>query len=327
MKTLGLSVWGLGNHAINRILPAISSIKELSLIGVCSRNEKKVVDVAKNWNCIGWTDPNEMLNNPNIHIIYLATPIGVHFDLATQAINAGKHVWCEKPLTCNYKNTQKLIRLAKQNKKMVTEAFMYLYHPQFKKVQNFVNDKKNGLVHSIICRFGLPNLKNPGFRVDPSLCGGALWDVASYPVSAMIALYPDLNLQVLFSEIYKKKHNHLDTSGRAVLVFSNGTTAYLEWANGVGYKNEIEVWSEQGSLYTDKIFSKPENYKPIFHTRDLAGNVSKDYGDISEQFEEMLSNFCQMFDSPDQIETEYEFILARAKVMDEIVAVANLKMI
>ena len=75
MNTLGIAIWGLGNHARNRILPALSSIKELSLIGVCSRTEKKVIACAQQWNCRGWTDPNEMLNNPNVDIVYLATPI------------------------------------------------------------------------------------------------------------------------------------------------------------------------------------------------------------------------------------------------------------
>ena len=190
MNALGIAIWGLGNHARNRILPALSSIQELSLIGVCSRTEKKVVECAQQWNCLGWTDPNEMLNNPNVDIVYLATPIGVHFNLAIQALKAGKHVWCEKPLTCNYEDTKTLVRLARESKKMLAEAFMYLHHPQFSKVKNLVNDGKIGQVHSVICRFGIPILKDPGFRHDPSLCGGALWDVATYTVSAVLALFP-----------------------------------------------------------------------------------------------------------------------------------------
>ena len=138
-------------------------------------------------------------------------------------------------------------------------------------------------------------------------------------------MYQDQHVKVLFSEVCQKEGDLVDTEGRAVLRFSNGATAYLEWAIGVGYKNEIELWSEKGSFYTDKIFSKPENYKPIYLTRDINGNESVGYGDISEQFKEMFNNFYNMFDSPKQIATEYESILARAQVMDEIVRVADLK--
>ena len=324
MKTLGLALCGLGNHAIKRIFPALTSIKEISLIGVCSRNEKKVKECSKNWNCFGWTDYNEMLSNPNIDIVYIATPIGVHFNFAIQALKADKHVWCEKPLTCDYKDTKALIKFAIENKKMITEAFMYLHHPQFNKVKRFVDDKKTGQIHSVICRFGIPNLKDPGFRINPSLGGGALWDVASYTISAALALYPKQKVQVLFSEVCNKENFPIDTEGRALLRFSGGTTAYLEWGIGVGYKNEIELWSEKCSLYTDKIFSKPENYQPIFRTRDIYGNESKEYGDISEQFEEMLYNFYNMLDFPEQIKNEYDCIINRARVMDEIVRFNNL---
>ena len=101
MNTVGIAVWGLGNHALNRILPPLSKIKEFNLIGVCSRSETKVTDCASKWNCHGWLNPNEMLSNTKVDIIYLSSPIGVHFKMALKALKAGKHVWCEKPLTCN----------------------------------------------------------------------------------------------------------------------------------------------------------------------------------------------------------------------------------
>ena len=324
MKKLGIAVWGLGNHALNRIIPAINSVQELSLIGVCSRNENKVLECTENWDCHGWVDSSEMLSNSSIDVIYISTPIGIHFNQAIQALKAGKHVWCEKPLTCDYENTIELVKLAKENRKMITEAFMFLYHPQFNKVQNFVKDKKTGHIFSVVCRFGIPKIKNPGFRIDPTLGGGALWDVASYTVAAVLALYSDLQVKVLFSEVCKKENSPVDSEGRAVLRFSNGSSAYLEWGIEVGYKNEIELWSDKGSFYTDKIFSKPENYQPIYLTRDIKGNESLDYGNISEQFKEMFYNFYNMFDSLELIKEEYDNILKRARVMDEIVRFSDL---
>jgi dTDP-3,4-didehydro-2,6-dideoxy-alpha-D-glucose 3-reductase len=324
MKKLGIAVWGLGNHALNRIIPAINSVQELSLIGVCSRNENKVLESTENWDCHGWVDSSEMLSNSSIDVIYISTPIGIHFKQAIQALKAGKHVWCEKPLTCDYENTIELVKLAKEKRKMITEAFMFLYHPQFNKVQNFVKDKKTGHIFSVVCRFGIPKIKNPGFRIDPTLGGGALWDVASYTVAAVLALYSDLQVKVLFSEVCKKENSPVDSEGRAVLRFSNGSSAYLEWGIEVGYKNEIELWSDKGSFYTDKIFSKPENYQPIYLTRDIKGNESLDYGNISEQFKEMFYNFYNMFDSSELIKEEYDNILKRARVMDEIVRLSDL---
>ena len=136
MSLLNVAVWGLGNHARERILPALSAIDKIKLIGVCSRNTEVVETLAEQWDCYGWNDPERMLNSTDVDIIYIATPIGVHFSQAKQAIEAGKHVWCEKPLTCRYIDTQTLVLLAEKKDKVLTESFMYLYHSQFHKVKN-----------------------------------------------------------------------------------------------------------------------------------------------------------------------------------------------
>ena len=199
MNDFRITVWGLGKHARTRIIPALSFLKEFSLVGVCSRTEKVVKACAEELDCDGWIDPEIMLGSNKVDIVYISTPIGVHFKLAKMALEAKKHVWCEKPLTCNYNHTKKLIDLAEKNKKMLNEAFMFLYHPQFIKIQNLIKNKELGDVHSVVCRFGIPTLDEPGFRNSAELCGGALWDVASYTVAAVLELFYDQNVQVLFS--------------------------------------------------------------------------------------------------------------------------------
>ena len=317
MSILNIAVWGLGNHAQNRILPALSMMDEIKLIGVCSRNSKVVELCSQHWDCYGWSDSDEMLSSKNVDVIYIATPIGIHFSLAQQAIKAGKHVWCEKPLTCSYTNTQTLVSLAEEKDKVLTESFMYLYHPQFQRVKKFIDDSEG--IHSVICRFGIPALDNPGFRNDPEMCGGALWDVATYTTSALLPLFPGQQVKVIFSEVLTKKGLKVDTEGRALLRFSQGTTAYLEWGVGVSYRNEIDLWAKDGSFFTDKIFSKPKEYLPQYQIRDLNGNESVENGDQSEQFIDMFRNFLRIMNDKEQALTERENILKRAKLMNDIV--------
>jgi dTDP-3,4-didehydro-2,6-dideoxy-alpha-D-glucose 3-reductase len=312
-----VAVWGLGNHAIKRILPALASIDEIKLVGVCSRNRRVVDECAKQWKCHGWISPSEMLNCDNVDVIYIATPIGAHFSLSEQALTAGKHVWCEKPLTCDYDETKFLVSLAEKVNKGLTESFMYLHHPQFLRLKQFIDDSKK--VHSIVCRFGIPTLENPGFRNEPELCGGALWDVATYTVSSVLALFPNQKVDILFSEVQQKEDSPVDTEGRVLLRFSKGATAYLEWGVGVAYKNEFDVWTKNGSLFTDKIFSKPKDYKPKYYIRDLNGNVCVEHGEQSEQFVQMFHNFVQLIGDDQKIAEERELILVRAKLMNDIV--------
>ena len=317
MSLLNVAVWGLGNHAQNRILPALSAMNEIKLIGVCSRDSEVVGTCAERWGCYGWNDPERMLNSTEVDVVYIATPIGIHFSLAKLAIEAGKHVWCEKPLTCSYIDTQILVSLSEKKGKVLTESFMYLYHPQFQRVKKFVDDSKG--VHSVICRFGIPTLDKPGFRNSSELCRGALWDVATYTVSALLPLFPDQQVKVIFSEVLTKKGMQVDSEGRAVLRFSQGATAYLEWGVGVAYKNEIDLWAKDSSFFTDKIFSKPKEYLPQYKIRDLNGNEIIENGEESEQFMDMFRNFVEIMNDKEKPLTERKNILQRAKLMNDIV--------
>ncbi len=169
------------------------------------------------------------------------------------------------------------------------------------------------------CRFGIPFLEKHGFRHDPDLCGGAFWDVASYTISAVLELFPEQELEVVFAEVCKKENFPVDIEGRALLSSSNGAKAYLDWGIGLGYRNEIDLWAENGSFFTDKVFSKPEDYRPVYRLRDKNGNESLEYGEQAEQFVEMFRSFSFMLNNSKLTANERDRILQRANVMDEVV--------
>jgi len=319
MRALGVAVWGLGNHAIKRIIPALDSMQKILLIGVCSRSQNVVNECSVAWNCVGWTDPFKMLENNQVDVVYISSPIGIHTIQATQVLNAGKHVWCEKPLACKHQDTQLLIKLAKNKGLMLAESFMYMHHSQYKAVQEFINKGESGQLSSIICRFGIPSLDKPGFRDDISLGGGAFWDLASYPVSAVLGLLPEQSAKVVFSELmYESEGSNLDKKGHALLKFSGGATTYLEWAVGVAYKNEVDLWLENASFFSDKIFSKPDDYQPIYRIRDINGNEELVYGETLNQFIKMFDYFYNAIGSSQLCSEMYDDILNRSELMDRI---------
>jgi len=116
-----------------------------------------------------------------------------------------------------------------------------------------------------------------------------------------------------------KKGLQVDSDGRALLKFSQGVTAYLEWGVGIAYKNEIDIWAEDGSFFTDKIFSKPKGYRPQYKIRDINGNESVENGEQSEQFIDMFRNFIGIMNDKERVIIERENILQRAKLMNDIV--------
>lgn len=323
MKVLNVAIWGLGRHAINKIIPELLLMKNINLIGICSRNKKNIKKFENEIGCIGWTDPDQMLNHKSVDVVLITSPIGLHYDHAKAALSSGKHVWCEKPLTSKHSDTLELIRLAKNKQLILKECFMSLHHPQFQFVKKFVKDNLKSGVKSLMCRFGMPFLENIGFRSDPNLCGGAVWDLGSHTIATSIELFPNEEVKLLFSEMTFDKSN-VDFDGRAIIKFSGGTSAYLEWGFGVSYKNDINIWANKSSLYTDKIFSKPKNFQPKFDISNEKGVIRSSYGEVSNQFQNMYLDFYKSHQLSYKKSIDVNMI-KRSKIIDEIIKFAEKK--
>lgn len=318
MKSIRVAVWGLGRHAINNILPAVAATDGLELYGVCSRNAAVVSEHAAHWRCQGWTDPDLMLGDPAADAVYVATPIGLHAAHGARVLRAGKHLWCEKPVTARLSDTLQLLAIAQSDGLSVCEAFMYLYHPQFERLVRYLGDGTLGPVRSVSCRFGIPALERPGFRNDAALGGGALLDVGCYPVSAIHALFPDDSVHVAHAAVRARAGSAVDTDGHAVMALSGGAEAFLEWRTGCAYRNEIDLWGEAGSVSTDKLFSKGADYVPDFRVRDLRGAETRESGARCNHFSSMLQSFRRTVDDPDAASSERSRIVKRAETLDMI---------
>jgi dTDP-3,4-didehydro-2,6-dideoxy-alpha-D-glucose 3-reductase len=313
-----IAVWGLGKHAISRILPAISEVNGLRLVGVCSRKESVVKECAEKMNCHGWTDPDDMLKEQDVDIIYLATPIGLHAKQGKSVLSAGKHLWCEKPFTCNFTESEELIRLSRRSELTVAEGFMYLYHAQFKEIRKKVLTNQLGPIKEVSFKFGFPQLECPGFRYESRLCGGALWDVGSYSISAALNLFKNEEIMVKHVDLRNSENYDVDFDGTVILDFSGGARVISTWHIGASYKNEVDVWGEKGSIYSDKIFSKVDCYTPKLRCRDEYGVETVNTLDSMNQFVEMFSQFLLLLESKNDAEQERKDIIQRARVMDEI---------
>lgn len=315
MKTV---VCGIGPHAMRNLLPAFARADGVELYGVCSRSSDAVSRARSEFGCNGWTDFREMLADESVQAVFLATPFALHASQGKAVLLAGKHLWCEKPFTATLADTVALTTLAEQRKLTVAEGLMYLYHPQFAQLVGILNSGRIGYIHTVLSRFGIPPLERPSFRTDPKLAGGALLDVGCYPVSAALALLGDRDPKLSFAAASRENDAAPDYAGRVVLEFERGATAVLEWAVGVAYRNEIDVWGTKGSVWTDRIFSKPPDCVPRFRVRDERGNEMEEEGMAADHFAEMLESFAELAGDTAKGGTERAAIIRRAGVMQQI---------
>ena len=228
-----------------------------------------------------------MLSDEEVDAVYVATPTGLHYAHGMQVLGAGKHLWSEKALADTFPRVQELVRESYERDLGLCEGLMYLYHPQFRFIADTVTQPSFGRILSVNCQFGLPPLEQPGFRFTRELGGGALLDVAPYPVSATLRLL-GTGLSLMKSLLFQPSGFEVDTHGVALMSNEGGACAFLEWGYNRAYRNEISVWGENASLYSDFIFSKPPGHEALVSVRDRHGKVK--CHDI-----EPTNSFCSMF--------------------------------
>lgn len=318
MRELQVAVWGLGSHAVRNILPALQVCPGIKLYGVCSRDTEVVSRIASELACESWSETDQMLADPKVDVVYLSTPIGLHALHGRTVLMADKHLWCEKPLGENADQVTSLLGLSRERGVTLGEGFMYLYHPQFKYLRELLWSGRLGQIHSIACRFGLPPLVHPGFRIDPQLGGGAFLDVGSYPISAAASFFPDSAPDILLAEITRAPGSPVDSAGRAVLRYENDVCVALEWGINRAYRSEIDFWGNEGSVSSERVFSKPADYVPRFRFLDLHGKESSESGKADNHFVAMIKSFRSLVDDSVGAERERLLIGRRAQLADSI---------
>ena len=188
--------WGLLSTAnINQAL--IAPLRESprnKLAAVASRDANKAsVYAAENHIEHAFGSYEAMLASPDVDVIYISLPNSLHAEWAIKAMNAGKHVLCEKPLANTVEDVDAMFAAAKKNKVVLAEAFMYRHHPQTLAVKDLVASGAIGELRLIRGAFSFPIGDEADIRLNPNLGGGSIWDVGCYPISyarTMVGLEP-----------------------------------------------------------------------------------------------------------------------------------------
>ncbi len=152
-----------------------------------------------------FTDPDQMIKDPNIDVIYIATPHTFHYDYIKKALNAGKHVFCEKAITVNARQFDEVARLARDKHLLLMEGFTLYHMPIYKKMKQMIKDGKFGEIKMIQINFGSLKDYDPKNRFfNKALAGGGLLDIGGYATAfatTFLDEYPEsINTTVKFFE-------------------------------------------------------------------------------------------------------------------------------
>jgi D-xylose 1-dehydrogenase (NADP+, D-xylono-1,5-lactone-forming) len=180
---LGWGILGAARIA-PRIVRALHDNPRGELRAVASRDVGRARAFAdRHGASVAYDSYEALLADPAIDVVYIALPNGFHAEWTVNALDAGKHVLCEKPLAMTVEEVDAVIAAARRNDRLAAEAFMYLHHPQTLRALEIARSGQLGTLQVVSGAFSflLDNPNDP--RVDPAIGGGSLWDVGCYPVS------------------------------------------------------------------------------------------------------------------------------------------------
>lgn len=183
-QTIRWGVLGFARIAKLNVLPAIERTEGSVLYAVASGDEAKRREIGESYpNARVYADYESLLRDPDIDAVYVPLPNSLHREWAIRAMQAGKHVLCEKPLALTAEEGLEMIRESKRCGVHLMEAFMYRYSDRIAQVRAVLHSGEIGDVRYIQSTFRFL-LNRPGtIKMQPELGGGSLYDVGCYPLN------------------------------------------------------------------------------------------------------------------------------------------------
>lgn len=203
----------------------------------------------------------ELFADPAVDIVYIATPHNLHAALSIQAMEAGKAVLCEKPVSLGAKEFTPVVEVAKRSKLFFMEAMWMRFNPAFNHALDWVRDGRLGDLRYLRCDFFLNAPYDPASRLfDPALGGGALLDVGIYPVTAAY-LFAGNHKPERLDASFDRDGAGVDYYNRMELRFASGLLAELSSAiqlHGFDETRTLLVLGEKEALVLPHFFMAQE---------------------------------------------------------------------
>jgi D-xylose 1-dehydrogenase (NADP+, D-xylono-1,5-lactone-forming) len=251
---MGVVTFGFISTArINDHLLAAARDSELvRVLAVASRDQTRAETYAHEHSIErAYGSYDQLLADPDLEAVYVSLPNALHVDWSIRALEAGKHVLCEKPLTRRPEDVERAFDAAEQAGRLLMEAFMYRHHPQTMRVKRLVDEGAIGQLRAMRGAFSfdlLAERDDEDVRLNADLDGGSLMDVGCYCVSGARLLAGEPQ-RVWGEEV--PAPSGVDMSFYGALRFPGDVVAQFHSSLGLPFKQELEVFGTEGSLLVE----------------------------------------------------------------------------
>ncbi|GGF21553.1 Gfo/Idh/MocA family protein [Subtercola lobariae] len=323
---LSIGILGAAGIAPAAIVRPARRRNDVVVVAVASRRASAAADYADTHGIDrGYGSYRELLDDPEIDLIYNALPPSEHMRWSIAALEAGKHVLCEKPFAMNAAEAERMTDASAASGKRIVEAFHDRYHPLSAEIDHIVGSGRLGGIVDIHADFSGSNPFDPrSIRHDPAVGGGSLMDLGCYPVHWVRALMG--SEPTVVSATATLNPLGADLSMDAALTFDSGVTARVtcSMVEGTALNSSLDVIGTHGRLHVNNL---------VFPSAGHSITVTTDghYGDVDyvstvaglTTYDHQLTGVITGLATGERILTEGHDAVANMRVIDAIYASAG----
>ncbi|WP_138429767.1 Gfo/Idh/MocA family protein [Fodinibius saliphilus] len=261
MKTVRWGILSTAKIAVEKVIPAIQQAENSTVSAISSRSAEKADAIANKLDIpTSYGSYEELLNDANIDAIYNPLPNHLHVPKSIEALQHQKHVLCEKPISLDENEAQNLLFASQQFPDLkIMEAFMYRFHPQWRKAKSIVDSGKIGNLQTIESFFSYYNDDPADIRNNPDMGGGGLMDIGCYCISVSRFLFDSEPNEV--SGYWKiNPETNVDYIASGVLNFRDGTATFSCSTKATPYQH-VNVVGTEGRIVIPIPFNPPSMKK------------------------------------------------------------------
>jgi predicted dehydrogenase len=310
--------WGIistANIGVAKVIPAIQKSKHNQVVAIASRDINTAKNVTEKLSIEkAYGSYEELFADPEIDAIYNPLPNHLHIPYSVAVIEAGKHLLCEKPLGLDAQDIAPLLKLAEKNPQIkVMEAFMYRFHPQWKKTKELIDADAIGKLRSIQTHFYYNNRDSANIRNRAEWGGGALLDIGCYPISVARYLYGREPHRV-FAQITPWSGYQVDCLLTGIMDFTDALASFTV-ATKIENGQMVLASGEKGSIQINWPFNpEPLDSQTLLLRRDKKLELME--FDPADQYSEMADAFALSILNNTSVPTPLTDALANMRVID-----------
>ncbi|MDR2186177.1 MAG: Gfo/Idh/MocA family oxidoreductase [Treponema sp.] len=323
MGKLRLGVLGCSGHYALRVAAPLRYSQLVSSYGIASRDAAKAKEYAEKWGfSVSYGSYEALLEDPKIDFVYNPLPNHLHLEYIKKAADAGKPILCEKPLGLNAGEAAEAAEYCKKKGVLLMEAFMYRFHPQWKRAAEIVKAGELGAVMTTAGIFSYDLKDGSNIRNIPETGGGGIYDIGCYTVSSARLLMQAEPKRVICT-LKRDPVFKTDTFASAILDFGDGRHSTFTISTQLYPWQRVRAVGTGGTLSVELPFNMYGDVPGRLHVNTGVGERTIETG-IADQYLLEFDAFAEaVTDRRTEAPTPVSDAIANMAVLDALFASAK----